>query len=152
MTKPPKVTKAIATICGKPIDLTLNLGRVYFGQANDQDLGDLEDGPITGMFLDPRTLGEAVWGNYRDLIEAAGIETEEDFRNSFDGETRRSVEEAMKEAVRDFFPWGPALLTQIEKKIAAIPDLIDALDPSGQTSGNTPDSSDIPRGNTPTAS
>lgn len=130
----------IAKINNKDVSFALTVGRKMMGKANGQDLGDLEGGPITQMFLDPEIFAVTVWANYQDRLKEAGIETDAQFFDMIDGETYRKVESAVKEAITDFFPWGQKLVSAIEERINRLGETIDHLAPSGQVSESTPES------------
>ncbi|MCA9136286.1 MAG: hypothetical protein KDB00_05995 [Planctomycetales bacterium] len=149
MAKPKATT---ANINGKSIDLALNLGRVIYGKQNGQDIGDLENGPISTMFMDPEVLGETVWAAYQDKLGELGYESDEAFFEVFTGDVRRAVESAMKEAVSDFFSWGAAVIEQIEAELEKMGETMNAFRQSGQMFGNTLDSSESNPGTSPTAS
>lgn len=132
-----------ATINGKDVDFSLTVGRKIRGKNNGQDLGDLENGPIVkGMFLDPEILAKVVWANYHDRLEKAGIESEETLNDLMDGTIFRAVEKAVKEAIADFFPWGQKLTEKVNSLIENMETILDQFAPSGQSSGNTPASSE----------
>lgn len=130
----------IAKINNKDVSFALTVGRKMMGKANGQDLGDLENGPFVHMFLDPEVLGVAVWANYQDRLKEAEIETDSQLFKLIDGETRRGIEAAVKEAIIDFFPWGQKLVAQIEDQINRLGETIDRSKISGLSSGNTPES------------
>lgn len=129
-----------AKINGKEVDFSLTVGRKIYGKNNGQDLGDLENGPITQMFLDPEVFARAAWANYQDRLEAVGCQDEGEFFAMIDGENYRKMESAVKEAIKDFFPWGQKLVEKIEQRIETLGETIDHLAPSGQSSGSMPES------------
>lgn len=126
------------------VDLSLNVGRVMYGKKNGVDIGDLENGPVSSMFLDPVKLGQAVWAVYQDRLTDAGYATDQKLFDLMDSKMTRQFEEAMKKALSDFFSWGRPLVEQIEKKIGKITALMDNVEnqASGQSSGDQPESLD----------
>lgn len=134
-------SKYTATINKKPVSLALNLGRVLAGKENGSDLGDLDDGsPVTEMWMNPEILAKATWDVYQDrLKESAGIATQQEFFNLFDGECRRSIEVVMKEVIVDFFPWGQTIVDRLKKQMEKMSE---ESGPSGQTSTSAPGSSE----------
>ncbi|MEO1526735.1 MAG: hypothetical protein AAFX06_14970 [Planctomycetota bacterium] len=128
-----------ATIDDKQVDFTLNLDRVEAGAKKGSDLGDIEGaGPIDKMFLNPSVLGKVTWDVFADRIEAAQVAaTYDDLKKKLDGSALRSVECAMKEAIADFFSWGTAGVTRLEK---AIDKMLSAPEASGQPSSDAPES------------
>lgn len=126
-----------AKIGKKTLELSLNVGRVLHGKSNKQDIGDLEEGPVSLMFTDPTLLAETVWANYDDRLEEIGFETQSAFFESLDGATMREIEKGMKEAIRDFFPWGNTVLDQLEADLARMAETMQAFAQSGPPSGAT---------------
>jgi hypothetical protein len=124
---------------GGKIDLSLNVGRVIFGRGNGMDLGDLEGGPVSTMFLDPVVLANTVWANYQDLLNEQGIDTQDDFNKLLAAKQLRELESGMKVAISDFFTWGPQVIEQISERIN---NLIADPVPSGPLSGEPPESSE----------
>lgn len=126
------------TINGKTIDLKLTVGRVLFGAQNGSDLGELETGPISTMFLNPTQLGRVVWDVYRDKLQEAGVESDSQFYDSLDGPTLRKIEAAIRKGIKDFFPWGSQVLDEIERRINNLNSLMSQA--SGQSSGELQES------------
>ena len=54
---------------GKRIDFALSVGRKIKGKSAGSDLGDLENGPINDMFLDPEVMATVVWNCFDDCFE-----------------------------------------------------------------------------------
>lgn len=123
-------------INGKSVDLSLTVGRVLYGKGNGSDLGELENGPISTMFVDPTVLGKTVWDVYRDRLQQAGIETDSAFYDLLDGLTVRKIESAVKKAITDFFSWGAPVISRLDSKIGNLGNLIEQMEQaSGPSSG-----------------
>ena len=73
------------------LNLKLTLGRVMLGKQNGVDLGDLENGPVTTLLVDPETVGHTVWSVFADRLEAIGIANREAFFGQLDGEQCRKL-------------------------------------------------------------
>ena len=139
-------------INGKSVDLKLNVGRAIYGKQNGSDYGNLESGPVSTMFIDPSVLAKSVWDNYRDRLEAAGVETDSAFYELCDGAMLRKIEEPMKKAIVDFFPWGAPTIAKIEDRIGRLGEIMDQMsEPSGLASGVPQESlASTPQGSTAT--
>lgn len=101
----------------KQIDLALSVGRKMKGKAAGSDLGNLENGPINELFLDPEVMAQVVWDCFDDALKELGFETFETFAEKLTGEFLHSVTNAVREAIIDFFPWGSAMVSQIDKRL-----------------------------------
>ena len=117
-----------------------------FGRQNGCDLGNLEKGPISKMFINPEVLASAVWAVYQDRLQAAGVENQESFYDAMTSDMVRRVESAMKKAIADFFPWGPQVIAEMEKRIQRLTQTIAETETSGESSGSVPESSESIQG------
>ena len=124
------------------VNFQLNLGCVLYGKQNGADLGDLEKGPISTMFVSPESLGKTVWRVYEDRLTAVGISKPETLYELMTGSKNREIDLVMKAVISDFFPWGPAVIQAIGKKLGAIAEVVEKMDQtteqSGQLSGEPP--------------
>ena len=137
------MSKFEAVINGKPVNLSLNVGRKIYGKQNGSDLGDLENGPMLKIWMDPEVLGQTIWHVYQDRIkEVAGVATEKEFQDMLDGETRRSIEAAFSEAISDFFTWGAALTAKIKDRLENLDKVMGQSLIPGHSSGSMPESSE----------
>ena len=134
------MTKLTVKIGESEVDLSLNSGRVMYGAQNGQDLGDLENGPLMKMFINPVICSKAIWANYGDRItDSGGIQNEQDFHDAFGADLKRNFERALKEAIADFFTWGPAVVEKIEQTLEEMQETLKNFKASGQASGDSPE-------------
>ncbi|WP_149496191.1 hypothetical protein [Roseiconus lacunae] len=128
-----------ATINGSQISLALTVGRKHLGKQNGTDLGNLESGIHQQIFMDPEVLCQVVWNHYQDRLQSIEIENYEQLQESMDGPTSRIIEDAMRGAIIDFFPWGKQVLDKMDQLIEKV-FRENPSNPSGPTSGDLPDS------------
>lgn len=139
-----------------PISLALTTGRLILARKKDLDLASPENGIMGSMFVDPIRLAENCWVIYGDRIAKAGIESEEAFYELLDEEGNRALDTAFKNAVSDFFTWGPAYVKSVREAYEGAQEEMEAeldeaterkIDSSsqkepGETSGNSQESSE----------
>lgn len=127
---------------GSEIDFSLGLNLVVEGKKNGFDIGDMEK--LAPAFMSPELVGDAVWAVYQKRLVAAGIETKERLFELLTSAKMREVEAALKEAVSDFFTWGPALMKAVDRQVSQIDKIIEkaTANDSGNASGDVPESSE----------
>ena len=109
-------------------------------QDRDYDIEDVENGILGSMFMSPTKLAKGVWVLYADRINSAGVDTEEEFYDLLDDEVNKQLDACMKNAVRDFFTWGPEYISQVENLLNSLGQAMDEAVAEASATG-TPSSS-----------
>ena len=108
-----------------PISLALTTGRLILAKKKDIDIASPDNGIMGQMFVDPIMLAENVWVIYGDRISKAGIQSEAEFFELLDDEGNKTLDQAFKNAVSDFFTWGPAFVKQVTEAYGSIAEAME---------------------------
>ena len=133
-----------------PFSLNLTTGRLILAKKKELDIANPENGIMGQMFVDPIMLAQNVWTIYGDRISKAGIQSEEEFYELLDEDGNKQLDSAFKNAVSDFFTWGPVFVAQIDEVYGSTEEKIEEAkdqstnspspEMSGSESGSTQES------------
>tara|TARA_R110002020_G_scaffold369529_2_gene581378 strand:- start:703 stop:1047 length:345 start_codon:yes stop_codon:yes gene_type:complete len=106
-------------INGTEVGLRIKLDQLYHARREGCDIGDLTNGLLQAIAVNPLDAIEAAWLVYEPKLKAAGVETFEAFCE-LTPETMGAVVEQFREELAVFFPVLEAIQSEIDTTIAEI--------------------------------
>ena len=106
-------------IDGKELDLKVELKQLYHARRKGCDIGDLANGKLQAIAVNPLDAIDAAWRIYEKQLKAAGVKTFDAFI-ALDSQELAGLIGQFREGLVVFFPVIKAIMKEIETAVEEI--------------------------------
>jgi hypothetical protein len=118
-------------IDGKELDLKVELKQLYHARRKGCDIGDLANGKLQAIAVNPLDAIDAAWLIYEKQLNAAGVKTFDAFI-ALDSQELAGLIGQFREGLVVFFPVIKAIMKEIDKATEEITNQPQSGQPSGE--------------------
>ena len=118
-------------IDGKELDLKVELKQLYHARRKGCDIGDLANGKLQAIAVNPLDAIDAAWLIYEKQLKAAGVKTFDAFI-ALDSQELAGLIGQFREGLVVFFPVIKAIMKEIDKATEEITNQPQSGRPSGE--------------------